>query len=65
MNALFAWSSSHVAQITNDLGLKQESYHQCELALKGLQEAINNFSEQNSDAVLCASIIMAWQASDS
>jgi len=33
-------------------------------ALKGLQEAIGAFSKENSDAVLAASILLSWQATD-
>lgn len=40
------------------------AYQHRGLALKGLQEAIGRFSKQNSDAVLAASILLSWQATD-
>ena len=43
---------------------KNLAYFHAGVALKGLQEAIGNFSQENSDAVLAASILLAWQASD-
>lgn len=40
------------------------AYQHRGLALKGLQEAIGRFSKGNSDAVLAASILLSWQATD-
>lgn len=65
MHALLAWSANQMPQIKKHPRQMQEVYHHCEHALDGLQKAIASFSKENSDAVLCASIIMAWQASDS
>lgn len=33
-------------------------------ALNGLSQAIANFTEDNSDAVLAASLTLSWQATD-
>lgn len=33
-------------------------------AIKGLQEAIGSFSRENSDAVLAASLLLSWQATE-
>jgi len=35
-------------------------YHR-DIALKGLQSAVENFSKENSDGVLAASIALSWQ----
>jgi hypothetical protein len=34
------------------------------LALKGLHEAIGSFLRENSDAVLAASLLLSWQATE-
>jgi len=40
------------------------AYEHRGIALKGLQEAIGAFSPQNSDAVLAASLLLSWQATE-
>lgn len=64
MHAVLAWSATHLAQVTKDPEIQQDAYTHRGLALQGLQEAIKDFSKENADAVLCASIVMAWQSSD-
>lgn len=64
MNAILAFSAAHMAWLTKSIETKNLSHFHSNLALKGLQEAIGNFSRENSDAVLAASILLAWQASD-
>lgn len=64
MDAILAWSATHLAQMTGEKELNREMYyHRCR-ALKGLQAAVKDLSKRESDAALCASIIMAWQATD-
>lgn len=64
LHAVLGWSATHLAHVTGDQEIQQDAYmHRCE-ALRGLQVAIKSFSKENSDAVLCASIVMAWQSSD-
>jgi hypothetical protein len=56
MHALLAFSAMHIAWLTD-----------CPLvgvALKGLQEAISSFSRETSDAILAASLVLSWQATD-
>jgi hypothetical protein len=64
MHAVLGWSATHLAQITGDSKIQQDAYSHRALALNGLQIAIKSFSNDNADAVLCASIVMAWQSSD-
>jgi hypothetical protein len=64
MHAVLGWSATHLAEMTSDALIMQDAYYHRAKALKGLQEAIKSFSKGNSDAVLCASIVMSWQASD-
>lgn len=64
MSAILAFSATHMAWVTNSLETKNLAYFHRGVALKGLQEAIGNFSEANSDAVLAASILLSWQVTD-
>ena len=64
MNSILAFSATHMAWITKSVETKNIAYHHRGIALKGLQEAIGKFSQENSDAVLAASILLSWQASD-
>jgi hypothetical protein len=40
------------------------AYEHRGIALKGLHEAIGSFSRENSDAVLAASLLLSWQATE-
>jgi len=40
------------------------AYEHRGIAMKGLHEAIGGFSAQNSDAVLAASMLLSWQATE-
>ncbi|KAL6720427.1 hypothetical protein ACLMJK_002349 [Lecanora helva] len=64
MSSILAFSATHLAWMTSSVETKNLAYFHRDLALKGLQEAIGNFSERNSDAALAASILLSWQASD-
>ena len=64
MSSILAFSATHMAWITKSVETKNLAYHHRGIALSGLQEAIGDFSQDNSDAVLAASILLSWQASD-
>ena len=64
LSSVLAFSATHMAWLTRSPETDNLAYHHRGIALKGLQEAIGNFSEENSDAVLAASILLSWQASD-
>lgn len=64
MNALLAFSASHLAWQTKNNDTEHLAYHHRGIAMKGLHEALNSFSEQISEAVLAASILLAWQATE-
>lgn len=64
MHSLLALSASHLSWLTTCSATMHLAYQHRGLALKGLQEAIGKFSKQNSDAVLAASILLSWQATD-
>ena len=64
LHAVLGWSATHLAQLTRDKEIQKDAYrHRC-VALQGLQLSIQSLSKENSDAVLCASIVMLWQSSD-
>jgi len=64
MHALLAFSASHLAWLTDCPLTANMAYEHRGIALKGLHEAIGAFSRQNSDAVLAASLLLSWQATD-
>ena len=64
MSSILALSATHIAWMTNSVETKNLAYFHRGVALKGLQGAIGNFSRDNSDAVLAASILLSWQVSD-
>ncbi|KAL7269151.1 hypothetical protein RUND412_008198 [Rhizina undulata] len=64
MHSLLGLSASHLSWLTACPATLHLAYQHRGSALKGLHEAIGNFSKQNSDAVLAASILLSWQATD-
>jgi len=54
----------HIAYLTDCPMVGNLSFVHRGLALKGLQEAIDSFSPETSDAVLAASLVLSWQATD-
>ncbi|KAI9852499.1 MAG: hypothetical protein M1838_000593 [Thelocarpon superellum] len=64
LHAILAFSATHLAwltdnSLTNDIACQHRG-----VALKGLQESIGQFSAENADAALAASIILSLQAPD-
>jgi hypothetical protein len=64
MHALLALSATHMAWLTDCPLVNQMAYEHRGIALKGLHEAIGSFSRENSDAVLAASLLLSWQATE-
>ncbi|CAJ2508255.1 Uu.00g094410.m01.CDS01 [Anthostomella pinea] len=64
MHAMLAFSAEHIAFLTTCPQVGNMAYEHRGIALKGLQEAIGSFSPENSDAVLAASLVLSWQATD-
>jgi len=64
MSSLLAFSAAHLAWMTGSSETNNLAYYHRGVALKGLQEAIGSFSRQSSDAVLAASILLSWQATE-
>ncbi|KIV93653.1 hypothetical protein, variant [Exophiala mesophila] len=64
MSALLALSASHLAWQTKNGDTDNLAYHHRGVALKGLHEAIGAFSRDNSEAILAASMLLSWQATE-
>ncbi|KAF2138124.1 uncharacterized protein K452DRAFT_234725 [Aplosporella prunicola CBS 121167] len=64
MHSILAFSASHLAWISQSTETRNLAFHHGGIALKGLHEAIGNFSRANSDAVLASSLLLSWQATE-
>ncbi|RMI98450.1 hypothetical protein CDV36_016107 [Fusarium kuroshium] len=64
MHALLAFSAMHIAFLTDCPLVGSLAYNHRGIALEGLQEAIGSFSRETSDAILAASLVLSWQATD-
>jgi len=64
MSAVLALSASHLGWQTENHDTANLAYHHRGVALKGLHDAIGTFSRENSDAILAASMLLSWQASE-
>nr|UPX44866.1 hypothetical protein FAC5L9_29 [Penicillium camemberti] len=64
MSSILGLSAFHLAFLTRDQETKQLAYHHKVTALRGLQTAIGSFSKDNCEAVLAASILLSWQATE-
>lgn len=64
MHALLSFSANHLAWTNNSTDCRNLHIQHGSIALRGLHDAIGSFSQQNADAVLAASLLMLWQATD-
>jgi len=64
MSSILALSAFHLAWITRNKETENLAYHHRGVAIKGLQDAIGRFSKENCDAILAASILLSWQATE-
>ena len=64
MHALLAFSAMHIAFITDCPLVGSMAFEHRGIALSGLHEAIGTFSRETSDAILAASLVLSWQATD-
>lgn len=64
ISGVLAFAATHLAWLTNSAETKNLAYHHRGVALKGLHDAIGQFSQKNSDAILAASILLSWQTSE-
>lgn len=64
MSAVLAFSATHLASETNSVETSNLAYQHRGVALNGLHNAIGNFSENNSEPILAASVLLSWQTTD-
>jgi hypothetical protein len=64
MHSILSFSANHLAWISQSQDTRNLAMQHRQIALRGLHEAISGFSQANSDAVLAASLLLAWQATD-
>lgn len=64
MHALLSFSANHLAWVHRSSETRTLHIQHGSTALRGLHEAIGSFSRTNADAVLAASLLMLWQATD-
>lgn len=64
MSALLAFSAMHMASINQCPLLGHLAYEYRGQAISGLGEALAQFGRENSDAVLAASLVLSWHATD-
>ena len=64
MSSVLALSAMHIAKLTHSVETNNLAYYHRGVALTGLREAIGNFSQDNSDAILAASLLLSWQSPD-
>jgi hypothetical protein len=64
LHALMSFSAMHLAHLTDCPLVGNMELEHRGIAMKGLQEAIGSFSRENSDAILAASLVLSWQATD-
>ncbi|KAL8873871.1 MAG: hypothetical protein Q9174_000726 [Haloplaca sp. 1 TL-2023] len=61
MSAVLGLSATHLAWVTKSQETSNLAYLHRGVALKGLHDAIGHFSQESSDAILAASILLSWQ----
>ncbi|KAI0997070.1 hypothetical protein K3495_g11117 [Podosphaera aphanis] len=64
MHALLALSATHQNWQTRCSLSANQAYEHRVTSIVGLHKALDSFSQQNSDAVLAASLILSWQEND-
>jgi transcription factor-like protein len=64
MHSLLALSASHLAWLTGCPLTANMVFEHRGIALKGLRNAIGSFLRENSDAILAASLLLSWQATE-
>lgn len=64
MHALLAFSAMHIVHLTDSPRVGSMAFEHRGVALSGLHEAIGSFSRETSDAILAASLVLSWQATD-
>jgi hypothetical protein len=64
MHALLSFSANNIAWTRSSSETRNVQMQHGTIALRGLHEAIGNFSHANADAALATSLLLLWQATD-
>ncbi|KAJ5365682.1 hypothetical protein N7517_008568 [Penicillium concentricum] len=64
MSSILSFSAFHLAFLTRDQETRQLAFRHKVTALQGLQTALASFSKENCDAILAASVLLSWQATE-
>ncbi|KAJ5581606.1 hypothetical protein N7535_000226 [Penicillium sp. DV-2018c] len=64
MSSILSLSAFHLAFLTRDQETRQLAFSHKVTALQGLQTALASFSKENCDAILAASVLLSWQATE-
>ncbi|BDD57444.1 hypothetical protein MAP00_002807 [Monascus purpureus] len=64
LHSILALSAFHLSWTTGNQDTKHLAYHHRGIAIKGLQGAIGSFSNKNCEAILAASILLSWGATE-
>jgi hypothetical protein len=64
MHALLSFSANNIAWTRSSNETRNLQMQHGTIALRGLHEAIGNFSHANADAALATSLLLLWQATD-
>jgi hypothetical protein len=60
MDSLLGVSASHINLLSGNAEAAQLALHYRSQALHGLHLAVSNFSGENADAIMAASILLTW-----
>ena len=64
MHAMLAFSAMHICFLSDCPKAGSLAFEYRGRAFSGLHEAIDSFSPETSDAILAASLVLSWQATD-
>ncbi|KKA27412.1 hypothetical protein TD95_005178 [Thielaviopsis punctulata] len=64
MNAVLSFSATHLSSIRDSTAIRNMAFSHQGRALKGLSDALQHFSPENSDSVLAASVVLSWQTTE-
>jgi hypothetical protein len=60
-NSIAASAADRLAWLTNASAVQDDASKHQSLAITGLNQALEKFSKENSDAILCTSILLCLQ----
>lgn len=64
MQSILSFSASHLAWAAQSDDTRTLAIQYRSLAMQGLHEAMGSFTKAKADAILAASLLLCWQATD-